>query len=247
MLIVHSPVRFFKTSNQTDFTKFENEINEFLKEGNNSQPKRTEIKLFEFNPNTISNQEWKKLGFEAWQIKTINNYKAKGGNWKTKSEVKKIYGLKDSHYRQLKSYILLPDETPDKINKKEFNEITYFKFDPNTISKNQWKKLGFKDWQINTIFNYKSKGGNWKTKSDVQQIYGLDEADFIKLKPYLLLPDKTATTTSKSKKNARKANWKRKGYKRHGRNRIEIELVEDKESGAIFRSICKLQNVPKNT
>ena len=98
---------------------------------------------------------------------------------------------------------------PDKIkrkeesySKKETQKIEYFKFNPNTISRAQWKKLGFKDWQIKTIFNYKAKGGSWKTKLDVKKIYGLDEAVYNKLEPYILLPDKSDKKEySKNKKD----------------------------------------------
>ena len=195
-------IDYFKKNRQTDFSQFEKEINEFEKsiksnsiEANNDTSK---IELFEFNPNTITNEEWEKLGFLAWQIKTINNYKAKGGSWRTKGDVKKIYGLKENHYEQLKPFILLPDEKEttddDYIDKKETKKITYFNFDPNTISKAQWSNLGFKDWQIKIIFNYKEKGGKWRTKEDVKKIYGITETDYINLEPFILLPNVIAPT-----------------------------------------------------
>ncbi len=189
-------IDYLKKNQLTDFSQFEKEINEFeksIKSNSTESPTDTlKIELFEFNPNTISDEEWKKLGFVAWQIKTINNYKAKGGGWKTKADVKKIYGLEESHYEQLKPFILLPEEKENKfddISKKEVTKVSYFNFDPNTISKEEWSNLGFKDWQIKTIFNYKEKGGKWKTKADVKKIYGLVGADYLKLESYILLPD----------------------------------------------------------
>ena len=195
LIAANFSIDLLKSTTQTDFSEFESAINEFEKEINaekeSAQNKTLSIELFEFNPNTISNEEWKKLGFKDWQIKIINNYKAKGGNWKTKNDVAKIYGLSEKHFEQLKPFILLPDNFEKKKydTKKLPTKATYFKFDPNTISKAQWKKLGFKDWQIKTIFNYKSKGGSWRSKADVKKIYGLDEVDYNKLEPYILLPD----------------------------------------------------------
>jgi competence ComEA-like helix-hairpin-helix protein len=104
----------------------------------------------------------------------------------------------------------LPDEKTNKTEKlferktKEISNIVYFSFDPNTISKEQWEKLGFKDWQIKTIFNYKEKGGKWKTKADVKKIYGLSETDYYKLEPFILLPNeilKTETSSPKKEDN----------------------------------------------
>jgi len=199
-------IGYSKPFQQVDFSEFENSINEFEKSRETNQLENQQLTgLFDFNPNTISNQEWKKLGFADWQVKIINNYKAKGGSWKTKNDVKKIYGLDSNHYRNLKPYILLPEKGNKEFKNKSKPEnfaINYFEFNPNTITESEWKELGFKEWQIKTIFNYKSKGGGWKTKEDVKKIYGLEESDYIKLKPYILLPDETANTKpSKNKKD----------------------------------------------
>ena len=77
LIIVNFSVDLLKTSTQTDFSEFETEINAFEKEikvhKNSNQKTEIEIDLFEFNPNTISDEKWKRLGFKDWQIKTINN------------------------------------------------------------------------------------------------------------------------------------------------------------------------------
>ncbi len=188
LILANFSVDLLKKENKTDFSEFENEINEFEKSSYATNNLTTQF--FKFNPNIISDIEWKQLGFKDWQIKAINNYKSKGGNWKIKNDVSKIYGLEESHFNQLKPFILLPEiiKKKDKLYSNE-ESINYFDFDPNTISKEEWKLLGFKDWQVKTIFNYKSKGGKWKSKSDVKKIYGLVEAEYHKLEPYILLPE----------------------------------------------------------
>ena len=213
LLVANLSADLLKVNNQTNFSEFEKEIDAFEKElktsTSNAPIGGIDINYFNFNPNTISNQEWKKLGFKNWQVEIINNYKSKGGNWKTKSDVSKIYGLTETQFNQLKPYILLPttNKPKDKSDKnKETVIIEYFKFNPNKITKEEWKKLGFKDWQIKTIFNYKAKGGSWKTKTDVQQIYGLNEADYYKLEPYILLP----TTTEKKEYPKTKKDYTKK-------------------------------------
>lgn len=211
-------IKFFKITEFTDFSRFDAEIAIFEKERTqqlkeDSLSKTTKYnfipptELFEFNPNKIEDSNWLKLGFAAWQVKTINNYKAKGGKFRIKSDVSRIFGVTDTLYQLLYPYILLPDEKENKFNdsdKKETHKITYFNFDPNTISKEQWGNLGFKDWQIKTIFNYKEKGGSWKTKADVKKIYGLAETDYDKLEPYILLPDEISKVETPTKKDYNK-------------------------------------------
>ncbi len=213
-------IKFFRITEFTDFSKFDAEISVFEKERNkqlkeDSLSKLTKnnfilpTELFEFNPNEIEDSSWLKLGFAAWQIKTINNYKTKGGEFRIKSDVGKIYGVSDTLYQLLYPYILLPEVKENKFDntfKKEATKITYFNFDPNSISKEQWEQLGFKEWQIKIIFNYKEKGGKWKTKADVKKIYGLAETDYYKLEPFILLPNEI----SKSETSATKKDYTKK-------------------------------------
>ena len=203
LIVANFSVDLFKSTIKTDFSEFKSEIDAFekgIKAASLNKEAVLIMNLFEFNPNTISDEEWKVLGFKDWQINTINNYKSKGGYWKSKTDVSQIYGLEKHHFEELKPYILLPDNSKKKnkvSSKKELINIEYFKFNPNTISKEEWKLLGFKDWQIKTIFNYKSKGGSWKSKAEIKKIYGLNEFDYNKLEPYIQLPEKIDIKTSK--------------------------------------------------
>lgn len=206
----HFIVDFFEVHEQTDFSSFEKDIAKLERELSNQNIKNKPIEYFKFNPNTASNEEWKKLGFKDWQIKNINKYKKKGGFWKTKKDVSKIYGLKTEHYNALLPYIILPEKENQKKIKTKSSEPIYFEFDPNTISKDDWEKLGFSNWQVRSIFNYKAKGGKWDTKSDVKKIYRLSEEEYNKLKPYILLPDKASKNSIKNNNliNINKANAK---------------------------------------
>jgi competence protein ComEA len=228
-----------RTETQTDFSEFETAINQFENDINSNEKSNTNtelnIELFNFNPNTISDIEWKRLGFKDWQIKTINNYKSKGGGWRTKVDVSKIYGLEETHFEQLKPFILLPDEYKRKKKsypKKEKQKVEYFKFDPNIISKEEWATLGFNDWQIKNIFNYKAKGGSWKSKSDVKKIYGLDETDYDKLEPYILLPEEAEKKTySNNKKDyTKKVNINTAGAK----ELTNLKGINSEKYGAII-------------
>jgi competence protein ComEA len=63
--------------------------------------------------------------------------------------------------------------------------VTLFPFDPNTLDAAGWKKLGLTDRTIRTILNYKAKGGQFRKAGDLEKMYGLKEADFDRLSPYI--------------------------------------------------------------
>lgn len=87
--------------------------------------------------------------------------------------------------------------TKQKFHKKE---ITYFKFDPNNLDYESWRKLGFSDKQIAVIKKYESKGGRFHTKEDLAKIYVISDFDYKRLEPFIeissVVPDKSNNENS---------------------------------------------------
>ena len=167
---------------------------------NNETPNYQELydslDLFRFNPNTITKNEWKKLGLNTEQIQNIANYLNSGGTFAKPDDLKKIYTLSDAQFQYLKPYIDIPKTKDTKQShtsppKKERSPDTLFHFDPNTLSKSQWKKLGIQDKIIETIHNYIKNGGRFYEPSDLKKIYGLDTSYYKKLKPYISIKKDT--------------------------------------------------------
>jgi len=82
-----------------------------------------------------------------------------------------------SNWQQYKTY------TPS-----DGSNIHGFAFNPNELDDAGWKKLGFSDKAVNTILNYKNKGGKFYCKADVQKMYSISEAEYTKLEPFIQLP-----------------------------------------------------------
>jgi competence protein ComEA len=74
-----------------------------------------------------------------------------------------------------------------KVDSQELNtpKTELFYFDPNTIDKTGWEKLGLRDKTIATIQNYLSKGGKFYKPEDIKKIWGLNEALANQLVPYV--------------------------------------------------------------
>ncbi len=68
-------------------------------------------------------------------------------------------------------------------------QIKPFPFNPNEIDAGQWKLLGLKDWQVKIVMKYRSKGGRFLKKEDLSKIYGITQAEFDLLQPYIQLPE----------------------------------------------------------
>ena len=59
-----------------------------------------------------------------------------------------------------------------------------FTFDPNTLDAAGWKRLGLRDKTINTIFNYRNKGGKFRKPEDISKIWGLKLQEAERIIPY---------------------------------------------------------------
>lgn len=212
LLLLSFPLLYFlKAKEKPDFSEFENAINTFEKSQQNEQSNTNNnfknenfqsknIEYFAFNPNTITDEEWKKLGFAAWQIKTINNYKTKGGSWKTKSDVLKIYGIDTAHYEQLKPFIQLPDKIDYQqknypiYEKKAFQENEYekkdytLKVDINTADTTELKKLkGIGIGYAKRIVKYREELGGFISTTQLSEVWGLTPETLEKCLPQVMI------------------------------------------------------------
>ncbi|MFN0031829.1 MAG: ComEA family DNA-binding protein [Flavobacteriales bacterium] len=87
-----------QSSSQTDFTSLALQ-----------RDKRAGQELFLFNPNTATDEDWKKLGFSEKQIGSIRKYMSKAGDFKIKSDLSKVFVISAEAYEMLYPYINLPE------------------------------------------------------------------------------------------------------------------------------------------
>ncbi len=164
------------------------------------------LKLFQFNPNTATAEEFKRLGLYDKQIRIIQNFLKKGGSFKTKGDFRKLYGLPENQFLFLEPYLNLPTgkddkplKTPDLSSEKENNTTTsLFNFNPNTTTAEDWKKLGMSDKQIQVISNYLAKGGKFRTKEDFKKIYSIKPEQYSALEPFITIPEERKPTFAKT-------------------------------------------------
>lgn len=78
---------------------------------NASNPK----KLFNFNPNTATVDDFMALGIPKFIAERIDKYRSKGGKFKKKEDLAKIYGLLPETYERLEPYITLPSAENESI------------------------------------------------------------------------------------------------------------------------------------
>lgn len=68
-----------------------------------------EQRILPFDPNTIVAEDWQRLGLTAKQAASIMRYRAKGGRFRSKADVKRMYTISPDVFERIQPFILLPD------------------------------------------------------------------------------------------------------------------------------------------
>src|SRR5688500_9623509 len=140
--------------------------------------------LFAFNPNSASNGDFIALGFSAKLASRIVNYREKGGKFRIKSDLLKIYGFDSTFYQQIQAYITLPEHVFKVKAKEKFQQKKTIaskkepeKFNLNQADTAQLKKVyGIGDKLSLRIVKYRDVLGGFISMKQVGEVYGLDSA-----------------------------------------------------------------------
>jgi competence protein ComEA len=142
-----------------------------------------ERKLFFFNPNNISQNELIELGFSGVLAARIENYRIKGGNFKVKNDLLKIYGMDSILFNELKSFILLPETyakkefTASNFTKENKQKTEVVRFDINTADTSQLKSIyGIGEKLSLRIIKYRESLGGFVRQEQFNEVFGLDSA-----------------------------------------------------------------------
>ncbi len=168
---------------------------------NDTTVEDTAIKtVFYFDPNTLDEDGFAKLGLNQKIIHTLINYRNKGGYFKTPADIRKIYGLSKADADRLIPYvrIVASNKKQTAATKSEQPAIVqseahqFKKININTATVEEWKAFpGIGDVIANRIIKYRTSMGGFKSVEQVGKTYGLSDSVFQQIKPYLFLKDST--------------------------------------------------------
>jgi competence protein ComEA len=163
--------------------------------------------LFVFDPNTLSEAGWKKLGVRGKTINTIRNYLAKGGRFRSPEDISKVYGLSEKDIKRLLPYVRITTESSKaKVLETEKSEFVRSSSGinnnyslPKTIDINeadtslfiQLPGIGSKLAQ--RIINFRDKLGGFYSVDQVGETFGLTDSVFQKFRKSLICRENTIT------------------------------------------------------
>ncbi len=175
---IYSPLEFSITEikpHMDSIISFKSPVND------NEDINLREIKLFRFNPNGLSIDDWIKLGLTAKQAASIKKYEAKGGKFYKNEDLKKMFVISAKQYVILEPYIDIPSKST-----KNFTEIKSKKvlmediqIDINSAdSINVQLIKGIGPVFASRIIRYRDRLGGFVQKEQLKEIYGIDSLKF---------------------------------------------------------------------
>lgn len=146
--------------------------------------------LFAFDPNTVSAEGWARLGVHERTIRTILNYRNKGGRFRQPDDIRKIWGISKEEADRLLPFVRIA-ETPDNIFSfgKKQEKISNRKpgiIDINTATVEDWAALpGVGEALANRITRYRERIGGFVAPDQLKKTYGIGDSLYRVISPYL--------------------------------------------------------------
>lgn len=201
--------------------------------------------LFAFDPNTLDEAGWRKLGLGDKTIRTINNYRSKGGRFYKPQDLSKIWGLPPGFYDRVKGHIQIVQPS------KKWEEpayaaspVPFVKTAPKTIDINTADTSAFISLPgIGTrlaarIVNFRGKLGGFTSVEQLGETYGLPDSTFQKIRSRLVVESGALqaininTATKEVLSGHPYINWK-----------LANAIVAYREQHGTFTSVDDLKNI----
>ena len=146
--------------------------------------------LFPFDPNTISVEDAVKLGFSKKTAQILEKYRSKGGKFKSKEDLKKLYGVSEKLYAKIESYILIEVKPKEEIAKStpKFEKAAPKQIDINTADSLQFLSLPMiGPAMTKRILKFRNSLGGFCKIEQLREVYGMQDSVFTLIQPRLII------------------------------------------------------------
>lgn len=119
------------------------------------------LESFSFNPNTVSVEDLRRLGFSEKQAQAIDNYRKKGGRFRRASDFGKSYVVADSVFDRLEPYINIPKLDINKADSAAFDDLP-----------------GIGPYFAGKMVSYRASLRGYSRKEQLMEIYNFDSEKY---------------------------------------------------------------------
>lgn len=207
------------------------------------------VQLFSFDPNNSTEADFAKLGLNGKTIKSIINYRNKGGHFKSAEDFKKIYTLSDEDYNRLKDFISIStiassNEKPN--DQKIFASYKQKIIDINSADSLQWILLpGIGPYLTSKILKYRNALGGFSSVNQIAEVYGMKPETYDAIKEKISC-DVTVPNAIR-KINLNTAGKDELNFHPYINSKQAMVLVNYREQHGAFKSVDEIKNTDSFT
>lgn len=169
------------------------------------QKGKDSLVLFPFNPNTMTEEEGRRLGLTESQIRNILNYRDKGGQFRIQSDLGRLYTISEEDYLRLEPYIDLPKQRQEALTASSSKkgktyadgygdprpaprEIPHVEL--NTVDSATLVELPqIGPYIAMRIIEYRKRLGGYADLEQLREVKGVDSTRFDIITPYIEIGD----------------------------------------------------------
>jgi competence ComEA-like helix-hairpin-helix protein len=205
----------------------------------------TEGELFPFDPNTITAEDWQRMGLNARTTKTIINYVSKGGKFYKPEDLQKIWSLPEGFYERVKDYMRITtvrkeypkyDDNKPVFVREERKVVLIPVNSTDTAALIALPGIGSK--LAARIISFREKLGGFYSVEQISETYGLPDSTFQKIKGRLQVEESTIRKINLN--TATKDELKVHPYIRWN---LANAIVEYRNQHGPFKSLEELKNI----
>jgi DNA uptake protein ComE-like DNA-binding protein len=238
--------QYATASDPMDFRNFEDQIDAFQEQqsqrkeeegdkysqynkttGSETSKAKAEPSYFNFDPNNLPIEKWQELGLSAKQAQSIHKYEAKGGKFRQKEDVLKMYVVDQKLYDKLQPYIQIKQPEKAAPSYTQSNDYEKAKTEPaprykpknvsvalNSADTTQLVALrGIGPSYARRIVKYRNMLGGFVSKAQLMEVYGMDQERYdgfianVTLNPLAIVHIDVNTCTAEELKNHPYIRW----------------------------------------
>ena len=159
-----------------------------------AEPK--EVKLFNFDPNMNSQAQWESLGLSPKQAKVLINYVSKGGKFRKKEDLQKMFVISPQRYKAFLPYISITEREKSGTTYKSRYPVkaAAVMVDLNTADTIELDKVrGIGPAFARRIFKYRERVGGFDRKEQLLEVYGVDTVKYKEISSQIKLSSQPLT------------------------------------------------------
>ncbi|MHC1779291.1 MAG: ComEA family DNA-binding protein [Bacteroidales bacterium] len=130
------------------------------------------MELFEFDPNSVTHGELMRLGLTSGQASVVIKFRERGGVFRKKEDLRKIYVLPDGFYERVEEYVRIASE-PERVTIVELNSAD---------SMLLLSLPGIGPYYASKILDFRRRTGGFAYTGQLLDIKGIDNEKFNLLK-----------------------------------------------------------------